>query len=376
MVSFSIEDQTNNRSTTVTTDNSYVIVDRIPPVVTITSPTSGSTVTGVFNLTGTCESGLDVTITAGNPANYKPTTIIVPCVNGVYSATLTPTGDVGSIITIASIQQTDAAGNQSAPLGAIYTIGGTVSSQILTINGPIGVVSTGQNTVVGECQSGRNVTIIGTGFTPTPGTTNCVNGTYLYPITISGNTVITACQRQSVGVSGGEPVYSDVCVTTTTTLPTIVTNTGGSSGGCIYATGCNGVHLDFNNPSSTPVTNPVVALPVVSKSCPKFTQYLKKGNQDGVDGISEVSKIQDFLNRKLGKNITVDGSFGLATVNAVKEFQSIFFSNILSPWNLTSPTGWWYQSTRHYANLLEGCPEGITVLDNGVIIQDGNIVNK
>jgi uncharacterized beta-barrel protein YwiB (DUF1934 family) len=42
---------------------------------------------------------------------------------------------------------------------------------------------------------------------------------------------------------------------------------------------------------------------------------------------------------------------------------------------LSAPTGWWYQSTRSYANYLENCSEGTVQLDNAVKIQDGRIVN-
>ncbi len=59
---------------------------------------------------------------------------------------------------------------------------------------------------------------------------------------------------------------------------------------------------------------------------------------------------------------------------AVSQFQKKFFSQILTPWGMQSPSGWWYQSTRGYANYLENCTEEIIQLDNTIKLQDGTIV--
>lgn len=363
---------------TMTTDGSFVIIDRIPPTVTITSPNDGSSVTGVFNLTGTCESGLDVVITAGGPpSNYKPDStpqLTTPCTNGTYSISLLPTGAEGTYVTIASIEQVDTAGNHSAPLDASYLIGNASPAHIITIIGPVGVVATGPTVITGACDPTRQVIITGTGF-ETPGTTPCNGGTYSYPITITGNTSIQACQRYS-DVSGGEPVFTYNCANSATTLPSVVVSGGGGggtttiiSGGCIY--GINGC-------GSTAVNVPIFptqSQTVTSITCPAFTQYLKQGMRDGTDGVYEVSKVQGFLSKYLGRSIAQDGVFGSQTKNAVKDFQTIHFGSILAPWMLSSPTGWWYQSTRSYANYLEGCTEGVVRLDNTVKVQDGMIVN-
>jgi hypothetical protein len=51
------------------------------------------------------------------------------------------------------------------------------------------------------------------------------------------------------------------------------------------------------------------------------------------------------------------------------------FAEVLAPWALSGPTGWWYQSTRGYANFIENCSEGVVQLDNSVKVQDGKIVS-
>lgn len=363
---------------TMTTDGSFVIVDRLPPVVTITSPNDGSTVTGVFNLTGTCESGLDVVITAGGPpSNYKPDStpqLTTQCTNGMYSISLLPTGAEGTYVTIASIEQVDVAGNHSAPLEASYLIGAVSPAHVITIAGPIGVVATGPSVITGICDPTRQVIITGTGFEIT-GTTPCTGGTYSYPITITGNTAIQACQRYTVS-NNGEPTYTYNCANSSTTVPSVVIAGGGgggttiiSSGGCIYGiNGCNGTGTTY------PVS-PMQSQTVTTITCPAFTQYLKQGMRDGTNGVYEVSKVQGFLNKYLGRSLAQDGVFGSQTKDAVEDFQSIHFGKILAPWMLSGPTGWWYQSTRSYANYLEGCTEGVVRLDNTVKVQDGIIVN-
>jgi hypothetical protein len=115
-------------------------------------------------------------------------------------------------------------------------------------------------------------------------------------------------------------------------------------------------------------TSPVqIPLPV---SCPVFTQYLKKGMKDNSNGITEVSKIQKFLNEKTGSLLAINGIFDTKTFSAVKKYQQINSDKILAPWGLKKPTGRWYQSTRNLANYHAGCSEGETKLDNGNVIKN------
>ncbi len=335
------------------------------------APIPGSTVNGPFILTGTCESGLDVVITGGsNNPNYGPVPVTVSCSAGIYSVELTPTGGVGQTVIIKSIQQIDTAGNISNPLSATYIIGGT---RIITITGPSGTALAGGNTITGACDSGRTVTINGTGITPSSGTTPCTSGTYSYAVTITGNTSFSACQQYLISSGGGEPTIEYNCAYGGTTLPVNGGGGGGGSVGCIYPGGCTS---SSSSTTSTPVVIPVTSNPIssIDNLCPKFRQYIRKGNIDGKNGITEVSKVQLFLNRHLGISIPVDGIFGNKTYQAVSSFQANHFAQILAPWKLSSATGWWYQSTRSYANYIEGCSEGVIELDNSIQIKDGEIL--
>ncbi len=107
------------------------------------------------------------------------------------------------------------------------------------------------------------------------------------------------------------------------------------------------------------------------QGCPYFTKYLKSGDSD-----IESVRVQDFLNiifaptsgypnagLKLTKNYSSE------TVTAVNKFQNLYRPTVLTPWNLQTSTGRWYQSTRKAANQLMNCEEGAVRLDNGVIVK-------
>jgi len=118
-----------------------------------------------------------------------------------------------------------------------------------------------------------------------------------------------------------------------------------------------------NQPTTTlPVTTDDVLFDIAQ--CPHFTTYYRSGDRGG-----EISKIQTFLKGKGYNPGTVDNIMGPKTITAIKQFQATYQEQILTPWNLTHPTGRWYQSTRYQANKLVGCPEESVKLDNGVTLK-------
>lgn len=94
-----------------------------------------------------------------------------------------------------------------------------------------------------------------------------------------------------------------------------------------------------------------------------FSTYHKRGSYN-----PEIKRIQNFLNQHLGKNLILDGINGGNTTQAIKDFQEKYREEILDPWNLETPTGYWYQSTRYQANKILGCPEVSLTLDNGYLL--------
>ena len=101
-----------------------------------------------------------------------------------------------------------------------------------------------------------------------------------------------------------------------------------------------------------------------TKQCPFFTRYFKLGDRD-----EEIKKIQIFL-RKEGvfDYGEATGYYGPVTDRAIRAFQAKYANEILKPWGLSSPTGWWYKSTRAKANELAGCKENNVRLDNGIVL--------
>ena len=97
-------------------------------------------------------------------------------------------------------------------------------------------------------------------------------------------------------------------------------------------------------------------------SCsPLLRDYLKIGLKNDAD---QVKKLQTFLNQALHLNLPVNGIFGTATFNAVKQFQKKYWQDVLQPWfghkdsgitGQNTPTGYVYQTTRWQINNLF-CP--------------------
>lgn len=69
----------------------------------------------------------------------------------------------------------------------------------------------------------------------------------------------------------------------------------------------------------------------------------------------EVTKLQLFLNEYMGLNLDVNGKYNKVTFEAVKQFQTKEFKEILEPWGITKATGYVYITTRRRINMIK-CP--------------------
>ncbi len=67
---------------------------------------------------------------------------------------------------------------------------------------------------------------------------------------------------------------------------------------------------------------------------------------------SEVRILQQLLNKFVGTNLSITGTFDIATANAVKAFQKAYAADILAPWGVSQPTGFVYLTTRKKLNEL------------------------
>lgn len=71
---------------------------------------------------------------------------------------------------------------------------------------------------------------------------------------------------------------------------------------------------------------------------------------------SDVQRVQLFLvNIMHTSSSTVSGTYTSVTRSTVKQFQSTYAKEILTPLGLTAPSGLWYTSTIKKANQLFGC---------------------
>jgi hypothetical protein len=98
--------------------------------------------------------------------------------------------------------------------------------------------------------------------------------------------------------------------------------------------------------------------------CPYFTQTANVGAVN-----SDVPRIKEFLNRVVGSTLNVQSSvYDAATADAVSLYQQRNITRVLTPWGLTRPTGFWYQSTMKVANDDVGCFLSVR-LDNGAVLE-------
>jgi Tol biopolymer transport system component len=120
----------------------------------------------------------------------------------------------------------------------------------------------------------------------------------------------------------------------------------------------------------------VPTVTAAQRSCPIFTQRMRKGDRDGslaqskqAKGISttitEVRLLQRTLKEQGFFTGTPNGVFGPQTEKAVRAWQQTHREFVLDPWGyLKGPTGWFYQSSERWMNELLGCEDTVT-LDTG-----------
>ncbi len=93
---------------------------------------------------------------------------------------------------------------------------------------------------------------------------------------------------------------------------------------------------------------------VLGASCGLYMdRYIRSGRTNNAE---QVMKLQTFLNKNMNSGLPITGFYGPLTLAATKAFQAKYAGDILTPWNLTSPTGIVYQTTLRHINNIE-CPD-------------------
>lgn len=93
---------------------------------------------------------------------------------------------------------------------------------------------------------------------------------------------------------------------------------------------------------------------VLGVSCGVYMdKYVRLGKRNNA---SQVSKLQEFLNKYMGASLPLTGFYGPLTAAAVNAFQTKHADTILAPWGISTPTGIVYRTTLRQINVLE-CPE-------------------
>jgi hypothetical protein len=120
--------------------------------------------------------------------------------------------------------------------------------------------------------------------------------------------------------------------------------------------GGNGGRNSRRSGGSVPSTPEVLG----EAACTEYiTSYVKLGKQNDV---TNVVRLQIFLNEYMGTQLMTDGVFDTDTYTALKAFQLKEKKEVLLPWvgvtlpNADEGTGWLYKTTKRWINLIK-CPE-------------------
>lgn len=181
----------------VGSSNRDFIRDNVAPVLTVTSHTEGQAVKAVVNLTGTCETGgSQVVVSSPSLAS----SLNANCTAGAFSISMTLLGADGAK-TITLSQNDLALNTGSISLG--LTLDTTPPTLTKTSPADGAQFKTGA-TLIGVCESGRNIEF--TGSSGLTGTADhlCVGGGYSIPVTFTageGDKVVVLKQSDAAGNS-------------------------------------------------------------------------------------------------------------------------------------------------------------------------------
>jgi hypothetical protein len=196
--------------------------DATAPVVEITSPAAGTTAQNGLTIGGTCEAGLNVTLSGAGVS----TPVVVACIaSGLFSGDISFSS--GSGVKVVTASQTDALGNTASGSRSFVR---DLTPPTLTITSPAANSYLSSNfTVQGACETGLQVTLGGAGLS-TGATVPCTGGVYSSTVTVSSGDGTKNISVQQTDVAGNVGTASmNFLRDTTAPLLTITSPTMGAS---------------------------------------------------------------------------------------------------------------------------------------------------
>lgn len=176
-----------------------VVKDTVAPVVAISLPANNASVTSPMQLSGTCETGVDVVISGSGVAS--PLTLA--CTNSSFSSVMNLVSGTGS--RVVTVTQTDVAGNVGTATRTYQATAPTTPPLATSITAPAAnTVAKNGVTLQGACENGVAIVISGAGVAAQTNAT-CSSGSYSAAITFSsgdGAKVIQVQQTDNTGRAG------------------------------------------------------------------------------------------------------------------------------------------------------------------------------
>jgi len=174
------------------------VLDTRPPRVTISSPAPGANIMDSFQLSGSCESGLDVILSGAGVLSQ----VAARCVNGAYTLTANPSAGLGNKIMV--VYQVDSSLNRGEATITLNRVAPSEPVPQIAITQPqANSVAQGQITLMGTCQTG--VPVVFSGAIQPTANAICATGTFSSVVIFSngdGNKTVTVSQTNSQNSSG------------------------------------------------------------------------------------------------------------------------------------------------------------------------------
>lgn len=184
-----------NASSQVGMDNRSFIKDTTAPNLAMTLPLANAYVPATVTVAGTCETGLNVTVSGSGLAAQSSAT----CLSGTFSASVNlTTGDGSKLI---QISQTDSVGNAATQSVTVQRDGGAPNPQI-TAPAAATVAASGL-TISGTCETGLPLVV--SGQISAVANQSCNAGTFSVPVVFAGadgTKTVTVSQTDAAGNIG------------------------------------------------------------------------------------------------------------------------------------------------------------------------------